>query len=200
MDWLQFFADVIRSLASLAWPAALIVAVWMFREKITELLPLVRLKYKDLDVSFLLTQAEQDAAELPATGATGASGATPEETDKFSRLARISPRAAIVERRAELEDALVKYATVRGMELPRGGILQLTRELRKNDLIDQPTSATLDDLRVIGNAAAHANAAELTESDAQRFRELSDRVMHYLQFLTAAAEMAPPGPLGPLQS
>jgi len=36
------------------------------QDKISELLPLLRLKYKDLDVSFRLDEAETEAQALPA--------------------------------------------------------------------------------------------------------------------------------------
>ena len=49
----------------------------------------------------------------------------------------------------------------------------LIRSLRKSDLIDANTSALLDDLRVVGNAAAH-NESDPTEQDALRFGELAN--------------------------
>jgi hypothetical protein len=52
MDGYQFSAAIFQSIASLAWPAALVACVWLFREKLSTLLPLLRMKYKDLDVSF----------------------------------------------------------------------------------------------------------------------------------------------------
>ena len=55
----------------------------------------------------------------------------------------------------------------------------LIRTLRNNDLIDANTSALLDDLRAIGNAAAH-NQSDPTEEDALRFRDLAERLIRQL--------------------
>src|SRR6185312_8874221 len=96
MDGYQFTAAIFQSIVSLAWPAALVAAVWIFKDKITELLPLLRFKYKDFDVSFRLDEAEKEAEALPDQAL---SEPTPEEADKFALLVGISPRAAIMDRR-----------------------------------------------------------------------------------------------------
>ena len=75
-----------------------------------------------------------------------------------------------------------------------GSILQLTRDLRKHDLIDKTTSALLDDLRVFGNTAAHKADAEFTEQDALRFGEYSERLIQQLRTSAYAAAIGPPGP------
>jgi hypothetical protein len=93
---LVLLASIIQSIASLAWPFALVVAVWLFREKIAELLPRFRAKYKDLEVSFRLDQAEKEAAGLPPAPASPEATPTQEEKNKFVQIAEISPRAAIL--------------------------------------------------------------------------------------------------------
>jgi hypothetical protein len=44
MDGYQFIASFFQSLVSLAWPAALLIAVLLFRERLRSLLPLLRVK------------------------------------------------------------------------------------------------------------------------------------------------------------
>ena len=186
MDGYQFTAEIFRSIVSLAWPAAFIAAVWLFRQRLTALLPLLRLKYKDFDVSFRLDQAEREAKALPVPEQP--SEPTPEEADKFEKLVKVSPRAAILERRLELQDSVEAYAKSVRMDLPRqASLLQLTRNLRKHDLIDQTTSALLDDLRVIGNSAAHDATIIVSEEDAQRFGTLADRLIQQFRISAGAA-------------
>ena len=201
MTWLQFSADVIKSLTSLAWPAAFAFAVWLFREKLTELMPLLRFKYKEFDISFRLDKAEQEQAKLPAP--TDQTPDTPEEIDRFRELAKWSPKAAILELRSDIEEAVRSYADAVGM---KGGPVNrdmivplglLIRQLRKNELIDQPTSAILDDLRAIGNSAAHGRGQALTQEDALRFRALAEGVIRQLNIASAAAKMPTPGPIVP---
>jgi hypothetical protein len=187
MDGYQLIAALFQSLVSLAWPAALVLVAMLFRGKIRELLPFLRLKYKDFDMSFRLNEAEKEAQALPAPEQP--SEPTPEETDKFERLSEVSPRAAIKERRHELEDALQNLARATGIKAINKGIVQLTRELRKAEIIDQGTSALLDDLRAIGNAAAHDVSTQITQNDAARFRSLTDRLIQQLQITAGAARM-----------
>jgi hypothetical protein len=184
MDGYQFIAALFSSLVSLAWPAALVACVWLFREKLNALLPLLRMKYKDFDVSFRLDQAEKEAAAIPSSAlpAPGATEPTPEEKDRFEKLAEISPRAAMLELRAQLEASLRTMAERAGVSAGKAPMttLNLTRLLRNKNIIGPHTSALLDDLRVIGNNAAHGAETEFTKEDAMRFRILTDMVLDQL--------------------
>jgi hypothetical protein len=168
-------------LVSLAWPAAFVVAVWLFRDKLIELMPLLRFKYKDFDVSFRLDQAEKDAEQLPP--AETASLPTPEESSRFEQIARVSPRAAILEMRSDLEEALVgPYRSSDPENAYRNASFQvMIRNLRRAQVIDERTFGVLDDLRAIGNRAAHASSADtFTYEDAMRFRTLVQLVLDRL--------------------
>ena len=197
MGGYQFIADIFRSFVSLAWPAAFVTAIWLFRSKLIELMPLLRLKYKDLDISFRLDQAQREAKDIPP--ADQAPAPTQEETDKFIRLAKISPASAIAEKSREIEEALAAFSEAIGMKDQRmRGWLAWTRELRKHQLIDSATAALLDDLRSIRNVAVHGGRSELTEDDAVRFGALADKLIASLQITTAAALNASrPGPIEP---
>lgn len=47
-----FWASVVQSIASIAWPAALISVVWILREDIRRLLPYAQLKFGSNEISF----------------------------------------------------------------------------------------------------------------------------------------------------
>jgi hypothetical protein len=198
MDGYQFISSLFRSFTSLAWPAALFGCVWLFREKLIELLPLLRMKYKDFDVSFRLDKAEKEAEKLTAIADSPGTQPTPEEKNRFEQIARLSPRAALLEVRANLEEAVRSFGQAVGVPSvrPYMNYASIIRTLRKNDLIDANTSALLDDLRAIGNAAAH-NQSDPTEDDALRFCELAERLIRQLYIGAGAAKMPPPGPIQP---
>ncbi|MEZ2146360.1 hypothetical protein AAE026_29290 [Bradyrhizobium sp. DN5] len=80
--------------------------VWLFREKLNTLLPFLRMKYKDFDVSFRLDQAEKEAALILPRPPSPDLEPTPEEKSRFEKVAEHSPRAAILEKRAELEQVV----------------------------------------------------------------------------------------------
>lgn len=189
MDWLQFISSIVQSLASLAWPAAFVVAVALFRGKLAELLPHLRLKHKDTEVSFRLEQAEKEAAQIPTAPRLPDLEPTPEEKSRFERVAEHSPRAAILEKRAELEQALKTAAEpyVSPSIAKSWKTLPLTtaiRVLRQHKFIDAKTSALLDDLRVIGNRAAHGeDSNEFTRDEAVRFGKLADDTIALIRLL-----------------
>jgi hypothetical protein len=175
MDGYQFTAAVLAALLSLAWPVALIVAVALFREELRKLLPLLHVKHKDWEASFRLDKAERDAAALPDALRPDEAMPTPEEVDRFEQIADLSPAAAILEQRRAVEEAVRRKAEgLTSPPIPRSFVAGV-RALRKHGLIDPRLSAILDDLRSIGNSAAHdTSATELTKEDAMRYRRLAD--------------------------
>jgi Domain of unknown function (DUF4145) len=182
MNLYGLIASIVQSVASLAWPAAFAFAVWIFRRKLVELLPFFRLKHKDWEVSFKLERAEKEAAELPKPDAeVRVAVPTPEEQKRFLELAEISPQAAIVEVRRELEQALWEAASrARVLEAKRTSMLTLTRVLRDIGAIDKHTSALLDELRNLGNSAVHYSTSNFTVSDAIKYRNLADQAIERL--------------------
>ena len=165
----------------LAWPAVVAWAVWLFRDELVRLLPRMRFKYKDAEIDFRLMQAERDAQAVPPRPIEEASKPTPEEENRFERLAHVSPRAAIVEMRAELEQAMAGFAERHGVIDPSPrkmlSILNMTRLFRAREFISPEVSALLDDIRTIGNAAAHGDSDKISFEDAQRFRKLWELAM-----------------------
>ncbi len=172
-----------QSLVSLAWPAALVACVWLFREKLNSLLPLLRMKYKDFDMSFRLEQAEKEAAQIPKPPPSPDLEPTPEEKSRFEKVAEHSPRAAILEKRVELEQVLRSVAepyltTMHSRNWKNLSLTELTRTLRRQSIINEKTSALLDDLRTIGNQAAHSpEGSEFTVAEALRFGQLTDEAI-----------------------
>jgi hypothetical protein len=190
MDGYQFVAAMFQSLVSLAWPAAAVACVWLFREKLNTLLPFLRMKYKDFDVSFRLDQAEKEAALIPPPPPSPDLEPTPEEKSRFERVAEHSPRAAILEKRAELEQVVKTAAepyvsTTIAKSWKTLPLTSAIRALRQQNVIDEKTSALLDDLRVIGNRAAHSHDGnEFSREEAIRFGKLTDDIIGLVRLLS----------------
>jgi hypothetical protein len=183
MDGYQFVASIFSSLVSLAWPIGFVIAVGLFRTKLIELLPTLRVKRGEWEASFQLDQAEKEAAQLPPPppGAEPKK-ASPEEIGKFDELVAISPRAAILDLRSSIEESVRAIADTRWPGKPYRGMWTTIRELKNANAIDSNTFALLDDLRVIGNVAAHERTStSFTEEDARRFRELAEQIIPRLQ-------------------
>lgn len=175
---LGFLASVI---GSLAWPVALAFCVYLFRKRLEQLLPLLRVKRGEFEFSFRLDEVEKDAAAIPETGTDQKLAPTPEEKTKFENIAKLNPRAAILDKRNELEDALMNAVERSGQPVPRAmSMLGSIRLLRNNQLLKPPLGALLEDLRVLGNNAAHDRNFQPTVEDALRFGELADRAIDEL--------------------
>ena len=171
---------------SLAWPAAVFGSVWLFRKQLIEMLPNFRAKYKDVEIDFRLREAEKQIAELPKT--PSAPAPTPEEDRRFRDLAELSPKGAILEVRAGVEEALRKYAVEVG-ELPaqQMPLVIVARALRAKELFTERLASLFDDLRVIGNQAAHDPNVELKADDAVLYKALADSFVQQLAELTVQA-------------
>ncbi|MDM9622637.1 DUF4145 domain-containing protein [Rhizobium sp. S96] len=179
MNYLDFFASVIKSITSLAWPVAVVVSVWIFRNDLRPLLPRMRFRHKDTEFSFRLDEVEKVVESLPAI--TESAPATPEEISNFERIARASPRSALLEMRREIEDVLKKHAEAQGyktnwMTSPRA----ILRRLRERDDINSTAASLLDEVLTLGNVAAHDTNAVFSFEDAMRYRSVVDHAIRIL--------------------
>ena len=175
MDWLQFVASIV---GSLAWPGVVLAAVILLRRPLAALLPLLRrLKYKDLEVEFdreVRELREEAAAALPPLPRAVPS-AIPEE-NALLELASVSPRAAVVEAWLLVESAARRAIERRGMRPEAERALsgpQLTRTLMHAEVLDNATRAVFDRLRMLRNQAVHAQDFAVGEASAREYVELS---------------------------
>lgn len=174
MDWLQFIASLI---GSLAWPAVVLAAVVLLRRPLAALLPLLRrLKYKDIEVEFdreVRELRDEAAAVLPPLPRAVPS-TVPENA--LLELASVSPRAAVVEAWLRVESAARRAIERRGVRPESGQALaglQLTRTLRHAEILDNSARAVLDRLRMLRNQAVHAHDFAVGEESAREYVELS---------------------------
>jgi hypothetical protein len=163
----------------------------VFQDDIRALLPHLRVQYKNTKIRFRLDRAEKEAKQIPPVAPSPDLEQTPEEKSGFEEQAKISPRGAILEKRAELEQIMRPIAEQHwrkgdpSIPLPRKmNLTAAVRILRKQGVINENTSALLDDLRTIGNQAAHgADGAEMSVDDALRFGKLADSAIAYVKTL-----------------
>lgn len=160
MDWLQFFASVV---GSLAWPTAVIILVALLQAPLARLLPLIRtFKYKDLQID-LGGQLEAVKEEVAASG-DASSNAEEQITSTYKDLARIDPRAAVLSAWVPVELALKDLCFKRGLYTLGATPATLAERLRDNGVIDAITYKTLGRLRAIRNEAAHLMLVSFDEA------------------------------------
>lgn len=122
MDWLQFTAAVV---SSLAWPATLLVLVLLLRRPIVELIPALRkLKLKEFEIEF--REKISDSKPSTSKGVQFANEQIENEKIPFLKpisyyydLAQVSPRAALMEVWMEVETAAsdVYYRHFKGTQV-----------------------------------------------------------------------------------
>jgi hypothetical protein len=200
MDIYTFTVEIVKAITSMiaafALPVALIVCVWLFKEKLAMLLLAFRVRHKDWEASFRWDKAEAEAKKLPSGPFDPETQPTPEEKNRFEQIAKIAPREAILEVGTQLEEAVRSYASTKGFAHYSRRYALLIRLLRSKKLIDANTSALLDDLQNIGNAAAH-NLSDPTEMEAFRYKKLADQLIRHFDGLTGVAKMIALKPRAP---
>ena len=182
MDWLSFTAALIDSLA---WPLATVVILSMLRRPLTQLIPLLRrLKFKDLELDF-----ERKVHEL-VVQARGEVPAAPDDAERierveerFAEMARVSPRAAVLESWVDLEDAAIAATKRHGLELTSREVRSpktLGSALEEAGILDDGKMGIYHRLRNLRNAAAHASDFSFDTESAIEYAGLASRLAEFL--------------------
>jgi len=118
MDWKAFIAALVDSLA---WPLIILLALFLLRQPLSQLLPVLKkLKYGDLELEFAgkikSLKAEVDKGLVPAIEALDP---TAEFVLKFTNMARSNPRNTILEASHEVDSVLIGAAIEHEVPAPR---------------------------------------------------------------------------------
>lgn len=181
MNGYDFIASLFQSLVSLAWPVTVLIIVYLFRTKLSDLLPLLRLKHNDTEISFSLEKAADLAENLPPPPGEVADPVV-QPSDEAVRLAELSPRASVIDSFMAVEAEIRKLSAERGIELARRTSRDLAELLRASGEIDPISYSLFQDLRVMRNRAVHETQSfEISVEDALRYQALAARLVSSLQ-------------------
>jgi uncharacterized protein YutE (UPF0331/DUF86 family) len=175
MDWLQFFASVIRSLA---WPAAIVLIVLLLRRELVQILRrLRRFKYGDAEAEFeeVLEEVEEEIEELPAPKSSPPEGEF--RRRYLKELDRFSNNSAIFIAWLEVESAILNLARRANLLETNMNALRAAHRLIDQKIIDEATYNAIGDLWKLRNIAVHpTDIRQITKEEAERFRKLADKV------------------------
>lgn len=193
--------------ASLAWPAAAASMVVLLRRPITRLLrdrhiqsleagPTgVKLSFfddqiKDARKELAEASTEQDAAAKPS--ADQLAGITAEQSDfmeEMHQLAKVAPRAVVLESFARLEEVLRSTVRVTGQEKSRYrgaiSIRNMARMAVEQGLLTPSEMSAFDDVAVVRNILSHEGAGDLDASRALSYAEIAAQL---IASISSAAE------------
>ena len=191
MDWKQFFASVV---GSVAWPASVIITVLLLKAPLAKLLPKIRsFKYGDLHID-LEQQLAEVKAEVKASEPEPLLSEQPAPPPNALQLAAISPRSAVlmawleVEKRIEeiasehnLTTTTTSYGLVRPMMTA-----EAMRQLHENGIINALTFKTYRKLNRIRNEAAHMTSREIEYDEAVSMAEMCQWLLKSLDYSSSS--------------
>jgi hypothetical protein len=184
MTWLEFFASVLKSIA---WPLAIIIIVFLLRNHIANLFPLLsKLKIKGFEIEFRKSLKELvHLRTIALPDSESLSDSTNEKIESsIEKIAEISPRAAIIEAWLNVEVAAAEL-------IKKNGLLDkkyfTPYDLRKNLL----NKSTLNDdqlkifqnLRDLRNKAVHIPDFNFKTNEVIEYVNLAMSFSRYLKQL-----------------
>jgi hypothetical protein len=191
---LEFVAEMT---AALAWPAAAIIVVVLFKKRLEELLEKRpnRLRAGPFEAEWDRAASEVDpeideataGTEVPVVGDLSA---------EFAEIAGKDPKSTILEAHQRIEELLRDLLHSDGYVRPAGpgrphGAAGLARLARERNLITEQAAEATKGLTVLRNLAAHEPTGATTEAQAREFLSLADAVVFALSRRPDTGRSAP---------
>jgi len=172
---------IIKLLDVIIWPATLLLFLWLFRNQLKQLIPLIkRIKYKNVEIEFTkrLEQVFEDVGELPKSKLFQNASSS-----KILELIELSPTSAVIESWKKLE--ITARNKVKQL-LPPGETFQkpLLRPLDYLDYkgaIHSSKASAIRELKSLRNEAAHTEGIRITKEDALQYAELTLAIQTYIE-------------------
>lgn len=170
MDWKQFIADLV---SSVAWPVVAIIFLYMFRAELAKIVQrLAHLKYKDLELDFekVKQQAEELHLEFEQDAPVIESPVFTSLEDQIMDAVERAPSAAILLAWSALETAIAS-AVARLAISPDSPSYRSPMHnidvLSKNGRLSKKYESLLHEMRMLRNKVAHEKDSMLTISQDQ---------------------------------
>lgn len=171
--------NYIRLLDVLAWPAVALVAVLLFRKDLSSILRRIRQFETSTAKMMFNEELEQVERTIPETPRIES-----EESNKWlsemKAIAKLNPRAAIIEAWTSIEIACVELGLVQGATMPRFSPKALEEFLFRIPDFDREMIKRVMDLRRLRNRVTHGMDAEFEFIDAEKYIELADKTVSAL--------------------
>jgi hypothetical protein len=181
------FAFVASLVGSLAWPSAVVVVVAVLRRPIGAALGrLSKAKVGPVEAEFDLELAEvrRELAQAPEVARHGGEPVVPMLSlpEELTRLAEVSPRAAVLEAFARIESRLDQLLTGAGVASTgaQGGVA-LARLAHRHQLISDQSLNAVEGLAVMRNLAAHSPVDDISVERARDYLALADAMLYPLR-------------------
>ncbi|MGA2440159.1 MAG: hypothetical protein ABSH08_04325 [Tepidisphaeraceae bacterium] len=201
MDWLTSVTEIVKSFA---WPVAAVVIIWMVREPLGRLLPLLEeLEWKGLKAKFRkgVKEAEKVAAEslppeIPVTPQDrlhSELNAEEEISGRFGKLLEISPEAAVLDAWRMLEEEMRAAAVRLQLSYPvHSSLFGISEKFGHDGWITPEQTRLIVALRKLRNLAAHGGQDRaISVADASRALRMIEALARYFRSLTPDSPKVP---------
>jgi hypothetical protein len=188
MEWKQFIASLV---ASLAWPAAIAAIVLIFRSELTRILQrLAHLKYRDLELEFekVRQQAEELHEELPREEPTSRDPVVLSLEDQIWEAVERAPSAAILLAWSVLESAIAS-AVMRLAISPEPPSFRSPMHniemLSKYAALPDQYAHLLNGMRALRNNVAHHrdSTSSITQEQARNYAKIAIDMVQHLEHM-----------------
>lgn len=193
MDRLTFFSNAID--AVLSWPVAIIVAIWILREPLKDLIrSLENLAIEAwgvrFDMSKRLNEAKQEAeeADVPALEERVVTDDDARYAEKeygwLYKLAETYPRSAVMEAWVQVETEARELAARKDINVGRrASTFRILDGLTEREIIPRNLVGLARDLAGLRNNVAHETGAVVTMEQAIDYVNLAVRLADHLNWL-----------------
>jgi len=163
MDWKQFLASVI---GSIAWPTAVVAIVYVFKNQLRVLIVQIR-KIGAAGVNVELSEKVEEAVDAGEIVQAEKGLLAPDLVGldpSLLQLAKSFPEAAVIQTFKELEALILKFRARMPDDRPARNLYEVLKALEKQQYIPQSAITLFQSLREARNAAAHGKSEEKLSS------------------------------------
>ena len=166
---------LVQLIVGISWPTAIILVAYLLKGDLKALLKRIsHIKYKDIEAKFEkdLLKVEEKVSALPSRTNRIYQGPHEKQLDLIYRIAKTSPRAAIIESWRLVEQA-IKQAEQTDQPTKHLNTTQPIRWLQENSKLDKENIELVMQLRQMRNAAVHSSEFETTQTGAERYAQVA---------------------------
>jgi hypothetical protein len=174
--------SLVQLVKVLIWPSLTLILALIFRRDIRALISrMSRLKYKDFEFTLGLAEAEAKVVAInEVTSPRLELGIRDENLERLRRIAKESPRAAIIEAYKMVETAAAESGFIQGADKPRINAPLYIDWLVKTNKLPAEDRELVIMLRNLRDQAVHTALTTpeivVTENDVDRYLQLAAQV------------------------
>ncbi|NMH64973.1 hypothetical protein [Shewanella salipaludis] len=169
----------VKILEILAWPLVVLVAMFQFKKDLGSVLR--RLVKVETSAAKMMFNEELEEIEQKLPDSTiEKSGESSKWLSEMLQIAKLNPRAAIIEAWTAIEVACIELGMVAGATMPRFSPRALEEFLYQIPDFDKEMINRVMDLRKLRNRVTHGMDADFDFIDAEKYIELADKTVSAL--------------------